>query len=345
MLVDVQVFAPAKVNIGLRVLDKESSFEFNGDYKAAGFHCIESIFQTVSLCDEIDVSFMQTNKKNTVGIEAVDCIFDDASGKLQAEKKFVLPPENTISKVYDLFCQFTGLNEGVEVFLRKKIPAGGGLGGGSSDAASFLYALTKLHGIELTEELAEFVASKVGSDVFFFVHCLLNGGGMNAALVSGRGEIVKSILPRKDLFFVFIFPEVHSSTKEAYGLLDDSYMAGKYFSCPDFGEYESIYNGPVEKWSFVNNFTPVLVSKYPVIAEAISDMKKYGALWADMSGSGSVVFGVFNNENSAEACVRELSKLTCNADSNHSFSTSVVCGAGELSLNLRRKWKKCVLAH
>ena len=77
MLVGVQVFAPAKVNIGLRVLDKKSSFEFNSDYKSAGFHCIESIFQTVSLCDEIDVSFMQTNIKNTVNVKAIDCIFDD----------------------------------------------------------------------------------------------------------------------------------------------------------------------------------------------------------------------------------------------------------------------------
>ncbi len=345
MLVGVQVFAPAKVNIGLCVLDKKSSFEFNSDYKSAGFHCIESIFQTVSLCDEINVSFMQANIKNMVNVKAFDCIFDDVSEGSKTEKQFELPPENTISKVYDLFCQFTGLNNGVEVLLKKRIPAGGGLGGGSSDAASFLYALTKLYGIELTEKLADFVASKVGSDVFFFVHSLLNGGERNAALVSGRGEIIKSLKPRNDLTFVFIFPEVHSSTKEAYGLLDDSYTAGKYFSCPDFGEYESIYNEAVEKWSFVNNFTPVLVSKYPVIAEAISDMKKYGALWADMSGSGSVVFGVFDNEKSAETCVAGLSKLTCSADSNHSFSTSVVCGAGELSLNLRRKWKKCVLAH
>ena len=188
--------------------------------------------------------------------------------------------------------------------LRKQIPAGGGLGGGSSDGAALLKGLCELSEIELTPRLADSVAENVGSDVFFFLHCGKDGTG--AALVSGRGEVVQPIAPRTDLHIVLVFPNVHSSTKEAYALVDEEQKSGDGQCYPDFSEYERVYKSSVTTWTFVNSFTSALTKKYPAIAEALADVKRSGAVWSDMTGSGAVVFGVYE---AAEASKKALAKL------------------------------------
>ncbi len=273
MLSKIVLSASAKVNLGLRVLPKRKD----------GYHNIESIFQTVHLADKLIIT-----PSEKIGNCTVNC------------QGMVLEDDNTLTKTYNAYCKLTGFNSGVDVELCKLIPAGGGLGGGSSDAASFLQGLCRLNGQTLTDELADEVASRVGSDVFFFLHSGQTENTPGCALVSGRGEICKKIKPRKDLYFVLIFPEVHSSTKEAYALIDEAYEAGRFTVCPEYEKLEAIYNSPVKDWTFENSFTSVLIDKYPVIAKAIGDMKRSGALWADMSGSGATVFGAFDSSVAAQ---------------------------------------------
>ena len=275
---DIAVSAPAKVNIGLAVLPKAAGEEY---------HRIESIFQTIDVCDEL---FVRRTGKN--GVCSVRC---DA---------MALPQSNTITKAYERFRALSGIDAGFEVVLKKNIPSGGGLGGGSSDAASFVKAIATLLGFELTDSFADSVAEKVGSDVFFF----LRNGLREASLVSGRGEIVKKINARHDFHFVLIFPEVFSSTKEAYALLDTNGAASMKNQCPLFDEYESIYSSSVENWTFINSFTSVLTEKYPAIRHALQDLKNQGALWADMSGSGATVFGIFESSDSAAGALALLRK-------------------------------------
>lgn len=279
MLSDICVLAPAKVNLGLKVLPK----------RVDGFHSIESIFQKVSLCDKLHVSL--TAKKNT-------CIVN-CSG-------MVLPENNTLSTSYKSFCSLFGCDFGVKVDLEKEIPSGGGLGGGSSDAASFLNALATLVGRKLSFEEADKLASDVGSDVFFFLHALCSGLG--AAVVSGRGENVKSFEPRKDLHFVMVLPGVHSSTKEAYALLDNDCDGNVGIEYPALNKLEEVYRKPVKDWTFVNSFTRVIAEKYSEVSRAIEAVKAQGALFTDMSGSGSTVIGVFDSELEAKKAVSVLSK-------------------------------------
>ncbi len=266
--------ASAKVNLGLKV----------NPLRPDGYHDIESVFQTVPLKDTLVVKVSE--KKSVCNVQC---------------PSMKLGTENTLTKTYGAFCSLTGFDRGIDVFLEKKIPAGGGLGGGSSDAAAFLKALSQISGIELTDELADRTAAQVGSDVFFFLHSGETENKSGCALVSGRGEFVKRISPRSDLYFVLLFPDVHSSTKEAYALIDEEYKKGNPGICPEFQELEKIYNSPVKDWTFVNTFTQVLVNKYPQIATAIQDMRNAGALWADMSGSGATVFGVFESSVAADA--------------------------------------------
>ena len=280
------VKAFAKVNFGLNVLPKSL------DGKYAGFHCIESIFQTVSLWDEVSVSLS----------EKEGC-FVTCDG-------MELPEKNTITASFEAFCSL-GICEvkGVDVFIKKGIPAGGGLGGGSSDAAAFIRALTKLLNVRLSQKELDYIAGRTGSDVFFFMHCDENGSG--CALVSGRGDIVKDIKPRKDLYMIMIFPGVHSSTKEAYEAVDEEIEKGRKILSPDFSDYEFIYNKSIQKWTFNNTFTPVITDRYKAVGDAIGALKKTGCCYAEMSGSGATVFGMFTSKQQADLAYNSLAKTWC----------------------------------
>lgn len=277
MLNEIRVPAFAKVNLGLKVLPVRQD----------GFHNLESIFQTVSLCDELTVV-----RKDGKGICSVSC------------DSMVLPEKNTLTTAYKSFCDVTGIDSfSVEVKLEKHIPAGGGLGGGSSDAASLIMALEKMHGIKLTGKQLDAMASCVGSDVFFFAHCGKDGG---CAVVTGRGENVRMISKRTDLFFVLVFPPVHSSTKEAYSLVDKLLNDGKEGEYPALEKLEDIYNLPVSDWSFRNTFTPALELKYPEVSRALKSLEAAKPLYSEMSGSGSTIFGIYASLREAEEAAKIL---------------------------------------
>ena len=260
--------AYAKVNFGLNVLPK-----IGGEQKNE-YHNLESIFQTVDLYDVLTV------EKNDSTFCTVIC------------NDMELPEKNTLTNAYDAFFEITGLKKvGICVELKKGIPSGGGLGGGSSDAAALVRALQEICDIKLNRNQLDFIASKTGSDVFFFMNCDEQGKG--CALVWGRGENVKKITPRKDLFLVLVFPQQSSSTKEAYALLDEAYQKGERLDSPAFDDLENIYNRSVEDWTFINSFTPVISNSYEEIQLALNDLQKVGCCYSEMSGSGSTVYGVF----------------------------------------------------
>ena len=277
MLNEFSAKAYAKINFGLKVYPKRED----------GFHNIESIFQTIDLYDELIVT----------PISAKGCIVQCDSMQL--------PENNTLTNAYNAFCDIAGMEiPGVNVLLKKGIPAGGGLGGGSSDAAALIRVLQKITGITLSYSQLDYIASKTGSDVFFFMHC--DDDGKGCALVSGRGEVIKKINPRKDIFLVMIFPKVSSSTKEAYFLVDKVLDSGAEVQAPRFDLYEDIYNSSIEKWTFVNTFTPVIADAYKLVADAIRDIKKTGCCYAEMSGSGSTVFGAFTLRQQAISASNQL---------------------------------------
>ena len=269
--------AYAKVNFGLRVLNGRDD----------GFHGIESIFQTVELFDELTVT--ATEKK---GCEVL-C------------PSMELPQKNTLTAAYEAFCEIAGNQvSGISVNLKKGIPSGGGLGGGSSDAAALIRILEKLNGISLTYSQKDYIAAKTGSDVFFFMHC--NQEGKGCALVSGRGEKIEPINPGDEKYLVLIFPKVSSSTKEAYALVDEAFASGNVLLSPEYDELELIYRRPPENWTFINTFTPVISAKYEEIGRALEALRVVDCDYAEMSGSGSTVYGVFTSRQQAETAVKKL---------------------------------------
>lgn len=276
MLGEIHVHAPAKINLGLRVLPKRED----------GFHGIESVFVALALGDDLLVRPLA---------EKDVCRFFCDNDEV--------PQENTITRAYQ--AARSVLNAplpGVRVELKKRVPMGGGLGGGSSDAAALIVALRKL-GVAFPVGADNKIAALVGSDVFFFLS--LDGRPEGAAVVSGRGELVRPISPRSDLHYVLVFPGVHSSTAEAYSAID-SVERSKNGWLP-LDELENVYNSPVKDWTFANDFTPVIAARYSKVQQALQDVKSCGALFCDMSGSGSTVFGVFESASQAQEAETRLS--------------------------------------
>lgn len=276
MLTEITVSAPAKINIGLNVLPVRKD----------GFHSIESIFQIVDVCDELKV-------RAAGGFGQCRIVCAD----------MIMPENNTITSAYQAFSEAAGKSVSVCVELKKNIPSGGGLGGGSSDAASLVRALEKLNSVTLSKKELDRIAAKVGSDVFFFLHAKENG----AAIVTGRGECVRTIERRTDLTFVLVFPPVSSSTKEAYALIDALYAAGEQQeSYPLLQRLEEMYRRDVKGWTFKNAFRLPLEKKYTQIRTAFAALSKVNAPYCEMSGSGSTLFGVFTDGKSALAAVQKL---------------------------------------
>lgn len=272
MFGDVHEYAPAKINLALRV------FPLRPD----GYHNIESIFQQVTLYDELYVTCVGEG-------QFCDVYVADA----------VLPKENTLTKTYFEFVKITGIQFGIKVTLVKNIPMGAGLGGGSSDAAALINALDKMFQTRLTFQQKKEIALCVGSDVLFF----LVGA---TALVSGRGDVVQVIKQRERLWCVLVYPDVHSSTKEGYLLVDEYLEKGDATQYPSFQELEKMYYDSVKNWRFYNTFTVPLIEKYSEIASAIEDVVSTGASYVQMSGSGSVVFGIYESEVVANEALKKM---------------------------------------
>lgn len=266
--------APAKLNLTLRVFPK----------RADGFHNIESIFQKINLCDQLTISI----------IEKCGCNL--------TVNGMTLPEENTVTKAFKLFEERVKTGKGVSVQLNKIIPSGAGMGGGSSDAAYTLQGLNALFDSKLSNDELHSMAEKIGSDVPFFL-------GNSCALVSGRGEIIKPITSRSDICFVIVCPEIHCSTKEAYALVDQWQLNHNDNVCwLKFSELEEEYNQSVKNWRFFNSFTKPIFAEFNKIEQALNDVRNCGADFAEMTGSGSTVFGVFESKEKAQQAYNKLSE-------------------------------------
>ena len=271
----VSLCAYAKINIHLKVLTKRKD----------GFHNLESIFQRISIAD-----YLSLEKSS------------DSYGCTVESPLMPLPVDNTLTEAWKAFCNVSDVDTGVRVRLVKNLPAGSGLGAGSSDAAALLKAANELFAMPLRDSELTTLALQVGSDVPFF----LKG---SAGIVTGRGEVFEPIEARTDCFGILIWPDVQSSTKEAYGLLDEQKEALSH-ECEAWG-YEKLvtqYMAPFKTWRFVNDFQPVLEQRYPIIGRVRQELYEQGAEFAQMSGSGSAVFGLFSSESLMASAFQVLAK-------------------------------------
>ena len=304
----MKIEAPAKLNLHLHI----------GDRRPDGYHEIESLFAALAFGDTL---YLETLQKPSILEICMDWQpLTGSPGGFPADKAAaMLPPEkNIISRAVSLFRSRTGYEKGLKITVEKRIPLGGGLGGGSSDAAAVLLALNHLtsegKGLVSDAALAEMGVS-LGSDVPFFLY---NAGG--AAWVSGKGDKVQPFeLPEsaRNLSLVLVNPGFPSDTAEAYRLFD--VWRGKNPSIlprDSASLLKSLSDSP-PSWPFSNGFLTVFeaaAGELPSMSETftayqhiISGLREQGADFAGLSGSGSTCFGVFSGPEKAELARETLS--------------------------------------
>ncbi len=254
-----RAFAPAKLNLHLEV----------GERRPDGFHGIRSLFQAISLGDSLEIV---VNGREGVSIEG----------------DFGFPAEeNIIYRACLRFFEAAGVAFGVSVRVAKRIPMGGGLGGGSSDAAAALRCLNELSGQPLAPDALSSVAEGLGSDVPFFL-------GGPCAWVEGRGERLSPVEARGDLRCVVVEPGFSVGTAWAYAALDGS-RSGSAAIASTLGMEDASrsYAEDPRSWPFFNSFEEVVFRDKPELRRIKDALLGEGALAAGMSGSGSSMYGIF----------------------------------------------------
>ncbi|MBL7857212.1 MAG: 4-(cytidine 5'-diphospho)-2-C-methyl-D-erythritol kinase [Cyclobacteriaceae bacterium] len=250
------VFPPCKINLGLHILQK----------RADGYHDLETCFYPVPWTDILEIipsrelSFTSTG--NAIPGSALD---------------------NLCLRAYALLKADFGL-EPVAIHLHKLIPTGAGLGGGSSDAAYTLRLLNEIFQLKITQEKMVEYAAQLGSDCAFFIQD-------KPMMGSGRGEILSATeVNLSGKFLVLVKPDIHVSTAEAY--------AGIFPKKPAFSLTEILIEKNLLSWKecLKNDFEDSVFFNFPMLRSIKEKLYSLGALYASMSGSGSSVFGIFENE-------------------------------------------------
>ena len=249
------IFPQAKINLGLHVLNKRED----------SYHEVETCMYSIPIFDILEIlpaddfSFMQTGLVVDGDIELNLCV-----------KAFrLIQKEYRIPNVY--------------IHLRKQIPMGAGLGGGSSDAAHVINGLNELFSLGISQFKKEELAAQLGSDCAFFI----DG---SPKLATGRGEILEEItLDLKGKHLLLIYPDIHVGTAEAYAGVD-------FYK--DSKSVKEILSLPTTEWQgqLENSFEKSIFAKHPVMLEIKKNLIENGAQFAAMSGSGSTLFGIFENE-------------------------------------------------
>ena len=266
----------AKVNLTLDVLGKRED----------GYHDLCSVMQTISLHDEI------TLELNTGELWQMFC---DADG-------VPCDSRNLAWKAARVFFDAIGWEpDGISIRIHKQIPSQAGLGGGSADAAAVLRMLNEWKNAPLsTQELCA-LGAKVGSDVPF---CVLGG----TALAEGRGERLTRLPDAPQMYFAVYKPNAAFSTPELFAKLDavtitkrpDTAAMCQALCCGD----KAAVGG-----CLCNVFEQAVADSFPELAEIKSVMLNSGALGAQMTGSGSAVFGIFETEAAAQAACKIMSGM------------------------------------
>ena len=273
--------AYAKLNISLDVSKARED----------GYHDMVMVMQTVSLCDELSITL-------------------DHTGVVRAEADLRYIPRddrNLAVKAAKLYFARTGREEtGAVIRMKKRIPVGAGMAGGSSDAAAVIRALNRTFGQELTKEEMMALAEQTGSDVAF---CVVGG----TALAEGRGEILTPLRDMPDCAIVICKPDYSISTPELFRAIDRE----KLRIHPDTaGILEAIREGNLAQICrrMYNVFEDVPDRRMKIIGGIKTKLINKGAEGAVMTGTGSAVFGIFTDENTAKKACSAMSKevsFTC----------------------------------
>jgi len=247
-----------KVNIGLQVLDQRPD----------GYHNIHTVFQELKFPDKVILTPRSEGWKITSNNDQIPC--DDSNICIQA-----------FLALQDRFPDIGG----IEIHLEKTIPPGSGLGGGSSNAAKTLIGLNEIYSLGLSTKMLEKIGSKLGADVPFFI----NGG---TQVGDGIGNLLTPLNTPVTGAYLLAMPSISINTAFAYGALKNSLEKNR--KPRNFARLLSENN--ISLSVFENDFERIVIPTHPKIGQLKLALLEYGAKFSSLSGSGSTVYGIFDDE-------------------------------------------------
>jgi 4-diphosphocytidyl-2-C-methyl-D-erythritol kinase len=263
------LLAPAKINLSLRIVGRRPD----------GYHLLDSLMMPLRLCDEITIQ-----------------ADDGPAGITLSCSDPALPADatNLAYRAAALLSRECGIQQRLALSLHKRIPAGAGLGGGSSDAAAVLKGLNALLTLGLSEERLRQLGAQLGADVPFFIPC-------RPARVEGIGEILTTVPALPHRWIVLVVPPFGVATPWAYRQFDTLPADNATDASPAYtsGQWP-------DRSALINDLERAVIPAHPQIAAIKSALRGCGAEGALMSGSGSSVFGVFAEQNRAEQAAKAL---------------------------------------
>lgn len=277
--------ARAKINLTLEIFDKRKD----------GYHDMQSVMHKIGLCDIVKVTVDTERTDENAGEIRVIC------SKPVCEEKDNLAYK-AAERFMDLYYKKCGKIASCVIEIEKNIPDKAGLGGGSADCAAVLDALTRLLGT-INQKEKEEIAAELGSDVPFMLE------KYDCALATGTGTTLKKLPMMPMCYCVIGTPDKGLSTRDIYDLFDEkkhvlpSVKVNSMIAALEQEDFGRICD------NIVNQFEPICIHEVPEIGKIKKSLLKSGAYTAQMSGSGSAVFGIFTSENEAMKAYEALGEL------------------------------------
>ena len=268
----IELKAYGKINLGLDVIRKRPD----------GYHDLDMIMQMVDVYDDIVIT---KNKTGKIEVKTDTAVLSNGKDNLAYMAAKMLMDEFKIK-------------DGVNIYINKRIPIAGGMAGGSSDCATTLMGINQLFELGLSKEELMERGVKLGADV---PYCVLGG----TAIARGLGEVLTPLPAPVDCHVIIAKPPVSVSTAYVYGHIKPLEITKR----PDIEAMaQSIKDGDLKKMASLiyNVMEDVTVVEYPIISEIKQVMLDNGALNSIMSGSGPTVFGLFDDKEKAQQCVKTL---------------------------------------
>ena len=268
----IELKAYGKINLGLDVIRKRPD----------GYHDLDMIMQMVDVYDDIVIT---KNKTGKIEVKTDTAVLSNGKDNLAYMAAKMLMDEFKIK-------------DGVNIYINKRIPIAGGMAGGSSDCATTLMGINQLFELGLSKEELMEIGVTLGADV---PYCVLGG----TAIARGIGEVLTPLPAPADCHVIIAKPPVSVSTAYVYGHIKPLEITKR----PDIEAMaQSIKDGDLKKMASLiyNVMEDVTVGEYPIISEIKQVMLDNGALNSIMSGSGPTVFGLFDDKEKAQQCVKTL---------------------------------------
>lgn len=250
-----------KINLALDVINKRKD----------GYHNIETVMQEISLRDTLTI---RCSKDNNIVIKSDD-------------KNIPLDKENLVYQAWELMKEESKIDKGVSVLIEKRIPVAAGLAGGSANAASMLKGINELWNLNYSISKLEKIGKKIGADVPF---CLRGG----TLLAKGIGDEFKSLKSFKDRQLLLINPKIPMDTKKVYESLSlgnkDDFQIDKIIEKINLDDTVGVSK------NLYNRLEKIVIGEVDIVAKLKNDLIQNKALGSLMSGSGTTVFGIFDNK-------------------------------------------------